>query len=406
MPAPRKYPAELRERAVRLVFEIRQETGQKVGSISRVADQLGVHREALREWVKRAEIDAGQRPGTSTSDAARIAELERKVKELERSNAILRAASGFLRAGARPETAQMSAFIDAHRETYGVELICKELAIAPSTYYAAAARKDRPAARDRRDEKLKKEIIRVYEDNFRVYGARKITGQLRREGIRVARCTVERLMRVLGLTGAVRGKKRRTTVTDPAPARPKDLVNRDFTATAPNQLWVTDFTYVAPWAGTVYVAFVVDVFSRKIVGWRAADHMRTSLVLDALEMAIWSRDREGLGDLDGLVHHSDAGSQYLAIRYTQRLSEAGAAPSVGTVGDALDNALMESTIGLFKTETIKPGGPWRTLDDVELATLTWVDWYNNRRLHSSIGDLPPTEYETVHYRSPQTATAA
>ncbi|MFC8015412.1 IS3 family transposase [Streptomyces cinereoruber] len=201
----------------------------------------------------------------------------------------------------------MSAFIDAHRETYGVEPICRELAVAPSTYDAAAARKDRPSARDLRDERLKKEIIRVYEDNFRVYGARKITRHLRREGIRVARCTVERLMR--DPTGAVRGKKRRTTVTDPAVARPKDLVNRDFTATAPNRLWVTDFTYVATWAGTVYLAFVLDVFSRKIVGWRAADHMRTGLVLDALEMAIWSRGREGLGDLDKLAHHSNADSQ-------------------------------------------------------------------------------------------------
>ncbi|GAU71627.1 putative transposase [Streptomyces sp. NBRC 110611] len=206
-------------------------------------------------------------------------------------------------------------------------------------------------------------------------------------------------MRALGPAGAVRGKTAETTVPDPAAERPEDLVDRDFTASRPNQLWVTDFIHVATWLGFVYVAFVLDVFSRKIVGRRVAGHKRTDLVLDALEMAIWSRDRDGRRDLSGLVHHSDAGSQYVSIRYTDRLRKAGAAPSVGTVGDALDNALMESTIGLSKTEAIKPAGPWRTLDDVEIATLTWVDWYNNQRLHSSIDDLPPAEYEAMYYRS-------
>jgi putative transposase len=295
----------------------------------------------------------------------------------------------------------VTVFIDEVREELGVEPVCEVLQFAPSTYYAAKKRQNTPSRHKLRDEELKVQIQRVYDENHQVYGVRKVWRQLRREGIEVARCTVERLMRILGLVGAVRGKTVKTTITDPAAERPDDLVDRDFTASRPNQLWVTDFTYVATWAGFVYVAFVLDVFSRKIVGWRVAGHKRTELVLDALEMAIWSRDRDGDGDLHGLVHHSDAGSQYVSIRYTDRLLEAGAAPSVGTVGDALDNALMESTIGLYKTESIKRGGPWRTLDDVEIATLTWVDWYNRQRLHSAIGDLPPAEYEAVYYRSQQ-----
>ncbi|GAU71240.1 transposase [Streptomyces sp. NBRC 110611] len=255
----------------------------------------------------------------------------------------------------------MTVFIDEVREELGVEPVCEVLQFAPSTYYAAKKRQDAPSSRrELRDEELSVEIQRVYDENHQVYGARKIWRQLRREGIAVARCTVERLMRALGLTGAVRGKTVKTTTPDPAAERADDLVDRDFTATRPNQLWVTDFTYVATWLGFVYVAFVLDVFSRKIVGWRVAGHKRTDLVLDALEMAIWSRDRDGDGDLHGLVHHSDAGSQYVSIRYTDRLHQAGAAPSIGTVGDALDNALMESTIGLYKTETIKNGGPSTT----------------------------------------------
>ncbi|WP_344016358.1 IS3 family transposase, partial [Kitasatospora atroaurantiaca] len=397
----RKYPDELRERAVRMVFEIREQTGVRTGSISRVADQLGINREAVRNWVRQAEVDDGKRPGTSTTDAQKIAELEREVRELRRANEILKAASGFLRAGARPATAEMTAFVDEVREELGVEPVCEVLQFAPSTYYAAKKREGRPSRRQLRDDELGAEIRRVYDENRQVYGARKVWRQLRREGVEVARCTVERLMRSLGLAGAVRGRTTRTTVADPAAEPPGDLVDRDFTASRPNQLWVTDFTYVATWAGFVYVAFVLDVFSRKIVGWQAAGHKRTGLVLDALEMAIWSRDRDGTADLHGLVHHSDAGSQYVSIRYTDRLLETGAAPSVGSVGDAYDNALMESTIGLFKTECIKRDGPWRTLDDVEIATLTWVDWYNRQRLHGSIGNLPPIEYETMYYRSHQ-----
>jgi putative transposase len=266
------------------------------------------------------------------------------------------------------------------------------LRVAPSTYYA---HKTRPrSARARRDDQLAGEVRRIHADNRGVYGARKVHRQMRRDGHQVARCTVERLMRREGLSGVVRGRPRRTTVpTDDPAARPADLVDRDFTAAAPNALWVADLTYVATWAGIVYVAFVIDVFSRMIVGWRAATHMRTDLALDALEMALWQRhDR-----LDGLVHHSDRGSQYLAIRYSERLADAGAVASVGSKGDSYDNAVAESTIGLYKTELVRHDGPWKGLDDLELATLTYIDWFNHRRLHSACGDVPPAEFEATHY---------
>jgi putative transposase len=234
----------------------------------------------------------------------------------------------------------------------------------------------------------------VWEEYFQVYGARKCWKQLRREGHHVGRDRVARLMRELGISGVVRGKAKRTTIPEQRAVRPPDLVNRNFRAARPNALWVSDFTYVPTWSGTVYVAFVVDVYSRYIVGWRAATSMRTELVLDALEMAIWRRDEL----LDGLVCHSDAGSQYTSIRYTERLAEIGAAPSVGSVGDPIDNAVAESTIGLYKTELIRRRGPWRNVDEVELATLTYVDWFNHRRLHAEIGDVPPAELEATHYR--------
>ncbi len=282
---------------------------------------------------------------------------------------------------------------------WGVEPICRVLTehgtpIAPSTFYDA---RDRASARAQRDEQLKAEIARVHEANYGVYGARKVWLALNREGIPVARCTVERLMRELGLEGAHRGTRRRTTVADPAAARPADLVQRCFSQARPDAVWVADFTYVATWSGTVYVAFVLDAHSRRILGWRAARSMKTELVLDALEQAIWTRSREGVTDLSGLVCHHDAGSQYTSIAFTERLATAGAAPSVGTVGDALDNALAETHIGLFKTELIHRRGPWKGLDDVELATLEWVDWHNNRRLHTACHDLTPVEYEQVFY---------
>jgi putative transposase len=291
----------------------------------------------------------------------------------------------------------MASFIDENREAYGVEPMCAVISIAPSTYYEQKARQadpDRLPQRTKRDAVLREEIRRIWEGNFQVYGARKVWRQLNREGIRVARCTVERLMREMGLEGAVRGRKVRTTVPDVSAARPADLVNREFKANRPNALWVADLTYVATWRGFVYVAFVIDVFARTIVGWRASGSLRTDLVLDALEQALYARP-----DIDRLVHHSDRGSQYLSIRYTERLAEAGIEPSVGSVGDSYDNALAESVIGLYKTEVIRRRGPWRHLEAVEFATLEWVDWFNNRRLLEPIGNVPPVEFEDEYYRT-------
>jgi putative transposase len=257
-----------------------------------------------------------------------------------------------------------------------------------------------------RDEQLKAAISRVHAGNYGVYGARKTWLQLNREGTPVARCTVERLMRELGLAGARRGRRVRTTVPDTAAARPADLVRRQFSPAAPDRLWVADFTYVPTWTGMVYVAFVIDAYSRRILGWRAARSMKTALVLDALEQALWTRRRDGAGDLAGLVHHTDAGSQYTSIAFTERLAAAGVSGSVGTVGDAYDNALAESVIGLFKTELIKPRGPWRTAEQVELATLEYVDWFNHRRLYEACGDIPPAELEAAYYRQNAALTQA
>jgi putative transposase len=281
---------------------------------------------------------------------------------------------------------------------WGVEPICRVLTehgtpIAPSTFYDA---RDRTAARAVRDEELKAEVARVHQANYGVYGARKVWLALTREGTPVARCTVERLMRELGLEGARRGRRHRRTVANPGAPRAADLVQRRFTSARPDAVWVADFTCVATWSGTVYVAFVLDAHSRRILGWRAATSMRTDLVLDALEQVLWTRTREGVDDLAGLVCHHDAGSQYTSIAFTERLA-AGAAASVGTVGDALDNALAETQIGLFKTELIRRRGPWKNVDDVELATLEWVDWHNNRRLPTACHDLTPIEYEQVFY---------
>jgi putative transposase len=287
-------------------------------------------------------------------------------------------------------------FIDAYRDRFGVEPICRVLQFAPSTYWSAKRRP--PSARSIRDEALKTEITRVHGENFGVYGAPKIWAQLNREGITVARCTVDRLMGDLGLHGAVRGKTKRTTIpADDPGSRPADLVDRQFTASAPNRLWVADLTYVRTWSGFVYVAFITDVFSRRIVGWQASRSLRTDLALNALEQAIWERNRAGI-DLDGLVHHSDRGVQYLSIRYTERLAENGAVSSVGSRGDSYDNALAESIIGLYKTELVRNRGPWRGLDDLELATLEWVDWFNHRRLFHDLGRIPPAEYEEKYYQ--------
>ena len=291
----------------------------------------------------------------------------------------------------------MIAFIDEHRALYGVEPICKVLPIAPSTYRAHTARRADPSrlpARARSDAALMVEIRRVFEANFHVYGVRKVWRQLGRDGIRVARCTVARLMRVMGLKGVVRGKTVRTTIPDPAAKCPLDRVNRQFKAPRPNALWVADFTYVATWSGFVYVAFVIDVFARCIVGWRVSRTAHAAFVLDALEQALHERRPLQGG---GLVHHSDRGSQYLALRYTERLAEAGVEPSVGSVGDSYDNALAETINGLFKAEVIHRCGPWRSFEAVEFATLEWVDWFNHRRLLEPIGYIPPAEAEARYY---------
>ena len=292
-------------------------------------------------------------------------------------------------------------FINAHRGRWGVEPICRVLEIAPSTYYAAATRP--PCARQLRDETLKPEIARVHKDNYGVYGAHKVWRQLHREGIAVGRDRVRRLMRKLKLAGVRRGKVKRTTLPGELSERPQDLVERSFVASAPNRLWVADLTYVSAWTGFVYVAFVVDAFSRRIVGWRVAASLHAELALDALEMAIWSRRAE---DISGVVHHSDRGVQYVAIRYTERLAEAGAVRSVGSRGDSYDNALAETVVGLYKTELIYHRGPWRSLGQVELATAEWVDWWNQRRLHSADGDLPPAEYEELYHRLRDTTDVA
>ena len=299
----------------------------------------------------------------------------------------------------------MVSFIDEHREEHGVEPICEVLPIAPSTYHERKAREADPSrlpARAVRDAELREEIERVWKENFGVYGVRKVWRQLVREGFEVARCTVGRLMREMGLEGARRGRRfKRTTTVDEAAARPADLVERNFTADGPNQLWVADLTYVATWKGFVYVAFITDVFSRRIVGWRVSNSLRSDLALDALEQAV--RARTGL---EKLVHHSDRGVQYLSIRYTERLAEAGIEGSVGSVGDSYDNALAETINGLFKTEVIHPNGPWRSLEEVEFATLTWVDWWNERRLLEPIGNVPTAEYEEMYFQKKETATEA
>ncbi len=297
----------------------------------------------------------------------------------------------------------MIAYIDDHRDRFGVEPICRALQFAPRTYYASKARP--LSARSVRDKALKLQIAAVHAENFGVYGAAKVWAQLNRQGTRVARCTVERLMADLGLRGAVRGKPVRTTIADDAADRPRDLVDRKFEAAGPNRLWVADLTYVRTWSGFVYVAFVTDVFSRRIVGWQASRSLKTDLALDALEQAIWSRQREG-ADLNELIHHSDRGVQYLSIRYTERLAENGVVNSVGSRGDSYDNALAETINGLYKTELVRNKGPWRGLDDLEIATLEWVDWFNHHRLFHELGRIPPAEFEANNYRPPTPGNTA
>ncbi|EJM9672817.1 IS3 family transposase, partial [Escherichia coli] len=379
-----------------MVLESQGEYDSQWAAICSIAPKIGCTPETLRVWVRQHERDTGGGDGgLTTAERQRLKELERENRELRRSNDILRQASAYFgEGGVRPPLEKMMPLLDKLREQYGVGPLCSELHIAPSTYYHCQQQRHHPdkrSARAQRDDWLKKEIQRVYDENHKVYGVRKVWRQLLREGIRVARCTVARLMAVMGLAGVLRGKKVRTTISRKAVAA-GDRVNRQFVAERPDQLWVADFTYVSTWQGFVYVAFIIDVFAGYIVGWRVSPSMETTFVLDALEQALWARRPSGT------VHHSDKGSQYVSLAYTQRLKEAGLLASTGSTGDSYDNAMAESINGLYKAEVIHRKS-WKNRAEVELATLTWVDWYNNRRLLERLGHTPPAEAEKAYYAS-------
>ncbi|WP_410494379.1 IS3 family transposase [Escherichia coli] len=391
-----RFSPEVRQRAVRMVLESQDEYDSQWAAICSIAPKIGCTPETLRVWVRQHERDTGGGDGGLTSaERQRLKELERENRELRRSNDILRQASAyFCEGGVRPPLEKMMPLLDKLREQYGVGPVCSELHIAPSTYYHCQQQRHHPdkrSARAQHDDWLKREIQRVYDENHKVYGVRKVWRQLLREGIRVARCTVARLMAVMGLAGVLRGKKVRTTISRKAVAA-GDRVNRQFVAERPDQLWVADFTYVSTWRGFVYVAFIIDVFAGYIVGWRVSSSMETTFVLDALEQALWARRPSGT------VHHSDKGSQYVSLAYTQRLKEAGLLASTGSTGDSYDNAMAESINGLYKAEVIHRKS-WKNRAEVELATLTWVDWYNNRRLLGRLGHTPPAEAEKAYYAS-------
>ncbi|WP_410406796.1 IS3 family transposase [Escherichia coli] len=391
-----RFSPEVRQRAVRMVLESQGEYDSQWAAICSIAPKIGCTPETLRVWVRQHERDTGGGDGGLTSaERQRLKELERENRELRRSNDILRQASAyFCEGGVRPPLEKVMPLLDKLRKLYGVGPVCSELHIAPSTYYHCQQQRHHPdkrSARAQRDDWLKKEIQRVYDENHQVYGVRKVWRQLLREGIRVARCTVARLMAVMGLAGVLRGKKVRTTISRKAVAA-GDRVNRQFVAERPDQLWVADFTYVSTWRGFVYVAFIIDVFAGYIVGWRVSSSMETTFVLDALEQALWARRPSGT------VHHSDKGSQFVSLAYTQRLKEAGLLASTGSTGDSYDNAMAESINGLYKAEVIHRKS-WKNRAEVELATLTWVDWYNNRRLLERLGHTPPAEAVKAYYAS-------
>ncbi|MDI0917128.1 IS3 family transposase [Escherichia coli] len=391
-----RFSPEVRQRAIRMVLESQGEYDSQWAAICSIALKIGCTPETLRVWVRQHERDTGGGDGgLTTAERQRLKELERENRELRRSNDILRQASAYFgEGGVRPPLEKMMPLLDKLREQYGVGPLCSELHIAPSTYYHCQQQRHHPdkrSARAQRDDWLKKEIQRVYDENHKVYGVRKVWRQLLREGIRVARCTVARLMAVMGLAGVLRGKKVRTTISRKAVVA-GDRVNRQFVAERPDQLWVADFTYVSTWQGVVYVAFIIDVFAGYIVGWRVSSSMETTFVLDALEQALWARRPSGT------VHHSDKGSQYVSLAYTQRLKEAGLLASTGSTGDSYDNAMAESINGLYKAEVIHRKS-WKNRAEVELATLTWVDWYNNRRLLERLGHTPPAEAEKAYYAS-------
>nr|WP_169072613.1 IS3-like element IS1203 family transposase [Escherichia coli] len=391
-----RFSPEVRQRAIRMVLESQDEYDSQWAAICSIAPKIGCTPETLRVWVRQHERDTGGGDGGLTSaERQRLKELERENRELRRSNDILRQASAYFgEGGVRPPLEKMMPLLDKLREQYGVGPVCSELHIAPSTYYHCQQQRHHPdkrSARAQHDDWLKREIQRVYDENHQVYGVRKVWRQLLREGIRVARCTVARLMAVMGLAGVLRGKKVRTTISRKAVAA-GDRVNRQFVAERPDQLWVADFTYVSTWQGFVYVAFIIDVFAGYIVGGRVSSSMETTFVLDALEQALWARRPSGT------IHYSDKGSQYVSLAYTERLKEAGLLASTGSTGDSYDNAMAESINGLYKAEVIHRKS-WKNRAEVELATLTWVDWYNNRRLLGRLGHTPPAEAEKAYYAS-------
>ncbi|EFF9369625.1 IS3 family transposase [Escherichia coli] len=391
-----RFSPEVRQRAVRMVLESQGEYDSQWAAICSIAPKIGCTPETLRVWVRQHERDTGGGDGgLTTVERQRLKELERENRELRRSNDILRQASAyFAKAEFDRLWKKLMPLLDKLRKLYGVGPVCSELHIAPSTYYHCQQQRHHPdkrSARAQRDDWLKKEILRVYDENHQVYGVRKVWRQLLREGIRVARCTVARLMAVMGLAGVLRGKKVRTTVSWKTVAA-GDRVNRQFVAERPDQLWVADFTYVSTWQGFVYVAFIIDVFAGYIVVWRVSSSIETTFVLDALEQALWARRPSGT------IHHSDKGSQYVSLAYTERLKEAKLLASTGSTGDSYDNAMAESINGLYKAEVIHRKS-WKNRAEVELATLTWVDWYNNRRLLGRLGHTPPAEAEKAYYAS-------
>ncbi|MFD3458426.1 IS3 family transposase [Nocardia fluminea] len=397
----KRYPPEVREKALRLALDHLDEYPSAYAAAQAIGPMVDVHPESLRQWILKAQAGPGRPVAvTKTAEQLELEQLRRENRELKQANEILKLASAFFRAGTRPATPLIVGFIDQHRQVHGVESICRVLTehgiqIAPRTYRKARFRP--PSAREVADASLEHALRGLADSLEQMYGRRKMTRYLRRCGHAAAFCTVDRLMRDLGMNGVVRGRRHRTTIPSKDGIRAGDRLNRDFDAQAPNQVWVADFTYVSTWTGWAYVAFVVDAFSRAIVGWTASSTKTTALVSKALNMAVWRRDHHGHPVEPGLIHHSDAGSQYTSVMFTESLALQGLSASVGSVGDAYDNALAESIIGLFKTEVVRRHGPFKTVADVEFALMEWVDWYNNARLHSRLDYLTPAEHETVYY---------
>ncbi|NAR31184.1 IS3 family transposase [Acinetobacter haemolyticus] len=391
------YTPEIRERAVRLLLESEKDYPSTWAAITAIAPKIGCTPETLRSWLKKHHDQENPVKAEQLSDQQRIKQLERENKELQRANEILRKAAAFFGpSGTRPPTQIMVNFIHAHKAQYGVDAICKVLPIAASTYYRQLDLSEHPEKRSKRDlqdQHDAKQIKQIWQESSGRYGVRKVWKQLKQDGYSIARCTVTRLMQQLEIQGVWRGKNKCTTRSRDDQKRATDLVKRDFSAKQPNHLWVADFTYIQTNTGWVYTAFIIDVFSRAIVGWKVSKRMNTDMVLDALEQALHDR-----GMPENVIHHSDRGVQYLSIRYTSRLEAANLKASVGTTGDSYDNALAETVNGLYKMEVIDYlKSDWTGLADVELATLDWVDWFNKKRLHSAIGYVSPFQFEAMYY---------